>query len=81
MSFVGDKVTVGQVCVELVLSVSVSIIPSVLHTQLHHRATLVRRTRGAKLEKLQSNALSCIRENWTKKKKRFNFVLCFTFKL
>jgi hypothetical protein len=54
-----DKVTLGQVCVEIFLFLPVSIIPPMIHKQLHHRAALVRGTRRRRLgTSKQSNALS-----------------------
>jgi len=51
--FVVDKVALWQVCLRVLRFYSLSIIPTKLHTQLHLRVAVTRRTNGRSLGTFQ----------------------------
>jgi hypothetical protein len=66
MGFVMDKVTLGQVSLQVLGFIFVNIIPPMLHTHLHLNATLITRTSRQSLVTFkQSNDLWDIKRHWT----------------
>jgi hypothetical protein len=70
LKFVVDDVAQGHVSLHVIQIPAVSIIPPMLHNQLHLHITLIRRTRGQSLGAIKQTMF--FRMSWhTKRKKNF----------
>ena len=58
--FVVEKVSLGRICIKVLLFSPVSTVPQVLHIRFHLRVALTTRTKGRRLEPSTRNALSAI---------------------
>jgi hypothetical protein len=74
VTFVVDRVALGQVFIPVLRFSPVSIIPSMLHTQLHLHVALTRRTNRRSLGTFRnSSALSAVGERWIEKYSKAEF--------